>query len=160
MLYVKVDGSGNPVEVAKNYREIREEYLSKGSIFPSEGVLNIDPSSLGYAEVPESEPLPPKSGNKVVPDVPTKNADGTMTRTWKYEAATEEEKKLFSGEMKARRSVVLSKLIDTISPVRWNSWTTEEQAEVTAWRQSLLDLPNAEGWPYVTFPELPAVLKN
>jgi hypothetical protein len=160
MLYVKVDANGNPTEVAKNFREIKEEYTVKNTAIPNEGGFSANLSNFSYVEVPESEPLPPKSGSKVVPDVPTKNSDGTMTRTWKYEAATEEEKSLFSGEMKARRSTILSKLIDTISPVRWNSWTTEEQAEVTAWRKALLDLPTTEGWPYVTFPELPAVLKN
>lgn len=160
MLYVKVDAAGNPLEVAKNYREIQSEYLAKNSIFPSENVLSLDPSPLGYAEVPESEPLPPKSGSKVVPDVPTKNADGSMTRTWKYEAATQQDIHDVSIEMKARRSAILSDLIDTISPVRWNSWTAEEQAEVTDWRQAMLDITKAEGWPYVPFPELPAVLKN
>ena len=160
MLYVKVDAAGNPVEVAKNYRKIKEEYFSKGSIFPAESVFINNPSKLGYVEVPESEPLPPKTGNKVVPDVPKKNADGTMTRTWKYEVATQQEIDDISSEMKVRRSVMLRDLIDTISPVRWNSWTAEEQAEVTAWRQAMLDITTVEGWPYVVFPELPEILKN
>lgn len=160
MLYAKIDGNGNPLEVAKNYLQIREEHLSRGAIFPSEGVLSGDPSSLGYAEVPESEPLPPKSGSKVVPDVPKKNADGTYERTWKYETASSEEISQTSTEMKLRRQRLLRDLIDTISPIRWESWSAEEQAEIKAWRQEMLDITEKEGWPFLTFPPLPAPLKS
>ena len=160
MLYVKVDANGNPTEVAKNFTEIKQEYVAKNTAIPNEGGFSENLSNFGYVEVPESEPLPPKSGSKVVPDVPTKNADGTMTRTWKYEAVTQEEIDQTASDMKYRRAVMLKDLIDSISPIRWSEWTAEEQAEVTAWRKSLLDLPTAEGWPYVTFPDLPAVLKN
>ena len=160
MLYVKVDANGNPTEVAKNFREIKEEYTAKNTAIPDEGGFSGKLSNFGYVEVPESDPLPPKVGNKVVPDVPTKNADGTMTRTWKYEVATQQDIDDISLEMKARRAIMLRDLIDTISPVRWNSWTAEEQAEVTAWRQAMLDMTTVEGWPYVTFPDLPEILKN
>ena len=159
MLYVKIDSNGNPVEVAKNYREIQAEYLAKNSIFPNENVLNSNPLKLGYALVPESEPLPPKAGSKVVPDVPTKNEDGTMTRTWKYEVATEEEKELFAMEMKVRRERMLRNVLDTISPMRWESWSESEKEEVKAFRQSLLDITSKEGWPFVTLEPIPSVLK-
>lgn len=159
MLYVKVDNAGNPIEVAKNYREIQAEYLAKNSIFPSENVLIGNSSRLGYALVPESEPLPPKAGSKVVPDVPIKNVDGTMTRKWKYEAVTSEDIELVASEMKARRQTMLRNLLDTISPMRWESWSESEKEEVKAFRQSLLDITSKEGWPFVTFEPIPSVLK-
>ena len=159
MLYVKVDQSGNPIDVAKNYLQIKEEFFKENTIIPIEPIFNQICSSIGYAEVPYSDPLPSKNGSKVVPSVPTKNADGTMKRTWKYEVVTEEDKELVAAEMKARRLTMLRNLLDTISPMRWESWSESEKEEVKAFRQSLLDITSKEGWPFVTFEPIPSVLK-
>ena len=160
MLYVKVDAAGNPVEVAKNYQTIKEEFfLAKNSIIPSEVIFNEKIKEMGYAPVPFADPPPPKAGMKIVPDVPVKQADGTIKRTWKYEVATEEEKELFATEMKVRRERMLRNLLDTISPMRWESWSESEREEVKEFRQSLLDITSKEGWPFVTFEPIPSVLK-
>lgn len=37
--------------------------------------------------------------------------------------------------------------IDNVSPVRWNSLTPEQQAELQTYRQDLLDITNQEGFP-------------
>jgi len=160
MLYVKVDANGNPTEVAKNYNEIAREHIDQNIIFPKESVLNSNPAPLGYALVPESEPLPPKSGSKVVPDVPTKNSDGTMTRTWKYEATNELDVLMMSNRVKERRKTLLLRYIDTISPIRWESFTEAEKQEISDWRQSLLDITNVEGFPYVELPAVPNLLRS
>ena len=158
MFYVKVDANGNPTEVAKNFREIKQEYTAKNTAIPDEVVFLQNLSNFGYVEVPESEPLPPKSGSKVVPDVPTKNADGTMTRTWKYEPS--ENEALMEYDMRIRRDNLLRKYADTLSPIRWEDFTEEQKQEIRNWRKSLLDLPSAEGWPYVMMPQTPQVLKR
>ena len=159
MLYVKTDSKGNPIEVAKNYKEIEREYHARNATIPAEGYFSANSSNFGYAQVPYSEPLPPKNGSKVVPDIPTKNTDGTMKRTWKYEVATEEDKELAAAEMKAKRQGMLRDLLDTISPMRWESWSESEKEEVKAFRQSLLDITSKEGWPFVTFEPIPSILK-
>jgi hypothetical protein len=159
MLYVKVDAAGNPVEVAKSYRKIKEEFLAKGSIIQNEIIFSGKLEDMGYAPVPFAESISPKAGMKIVPDVPQKEADGTMKRKWKYEKAEDKEIAEVSSIMRERRSQLLKGYVDNISPVRWEKFSAEEKTEISNWHQSLLDISNQEGWPYVSFQPVPEVLK-
>ena len=159
MLYVKVDANGNPTEVAKNFTEIKEEYTAKNTAIPNEGSFLANLSNFGYAEVPVSDPPSPQAGKKIVPDVPTKNADGTMKRTWKYMDADLSESSNVEALMRERRRILLNQYIDRISPVRWDKFTEAEKTEISTWHQSLLDISDQEGWPYVSFQPVPEVLK-
>ena len=160
MLYAKIDDAGNPVEVAKNYLQIKDDFFRKNTIIPVESVFSEICSSIGYAEVPASDPPAPQAGKKIVPDIPVKTSDGNYQRTWKYVTASSEEISQTSTEMKLRRQRLLRDLIDTISPIRWESWSAEEQAEIKAWRQEMLDITEKEGWPFLAFPPLPSSLKS
>lgn len=159
MLYVKVDANGNPTEVAKNFREIKQEYTAKNTTIPNEGAFSANLSNFGYAEVPVSDPPSPQAGKKIVPDIPTKNADGTMKRTWKYMDVGAGETIYVGNLMRDRRKKLLDQYIDGISPVRWNKFTEAEKTEISNWHQSLLDISDQEGWPYVSFQPVPEVLK-
>ena len=158
MLYVKVDQAGNPVDVAKNYSQIRGDFLVENTIIPNERVFSEKFGSLGYAEVPEAEIPSPMKGKKIVPDIPVKQANGKMKRTYKYENVTEAERVNFSRTMRERRKEILEKYIDKISPVRWEKMTADQKKEVNDYHQSLLDLPDDEAWPFVIFPKPPSFL--
>ena len=159
MLYVKVDANGNPIEVAKNYSEIKKEYSSKNTAIPNESNFLANLPSFAYAEVPYSEPPKPKAGMKVVIDVPQKNPDGTMLRKWKEVAVINEEKIEMDSIMRTRRDQVLKTYIDSISPVRWNNMNDEDKAEVEAFYKSVLDMPEDPAWPFITFPLRPNCLR-
>ena len=158
MLYVKVDAAGNPLEVAKNYNQISGEFLVKNSIIPNEKVFSEKFGSLGYAEVPEAEFPSPMKGKKIVPDVPVRQANGQMKRTYKYEDVSDTERVNFSRTMRSRRKEILEKYIDKISPVRWEKMTAAQKKEVNDYHQSLLDLPDDDAWPFVIFPKPPSFL--
>tara|TARA_R110000787_G_C13397420_1_gene443161 strand:- start:1280 stop:1618 length:339 start_codon:yes stop_codon:yes gene_type:complete len=59
-------------------------------------------------------------------------------------------------EIRARRDQCLIVFVDSIPVLRWNSLSAEKQEEWTAYRQSLLDVPQQEGFPQnVIWPEEP-----
>ena len=156
MLYVKVDAAGNPTEEAKNYKQLRFEHQKRNSVLPSQIVFERKFADLGYAEVPLSEAPDPQSGKKVVPDVPVKQNDGTMKRTWKQVDAENVEE--MDSIMRNRRNYFLTKYADTISPLRWENFSEAEKEEVRNWHKSLLDMPQSTGWPYVAMPPVPNIL--
>jgi len=45
------------------------------------------------------------------------------------------------------RNLVLNQTVDRVNPVWYASLTTEQQAELSAYRQALLDVPNQSGFP-------------
>jgi hypothetical protein len=158
MLYVKIDGAGNPIEVAKSYNQIKGEFLAKNSIIPNEKVFSEKYRSWAYAQVPEADIPPTLEGNKIVPDVPVKQANGTMKRTYKYEQITNDERIRFSKTMRNRRKEILEKYIDNISPVRWEKMDADQKQEVSDYHQNLLDIPDDSAWPFVIFPKPPTFL--
>ena len=53
---------------------------------------------------------------------------------------------LFTEHARLYRNSLL-KDVDKINPVWYNSLTTEQQTEIAAYRQALLDVPQQSGWP-------------
>jgi len=45
------------------------------------------------------------------------------------------------------RNQLLRDHVDTVNPIRYAALTAEQQAELAAYRQALLDLPQQAGWP-------------
>lgn len=163
MLYVKVDASGNPREVAKTSDTIRKEFISaEGTILPA--TFEDNPDSFGYRQVPFNAPMPDQvAGKNILPDVPTKNADGTYTRTWKYTDIPDFEKidlNELDIKMRENRKKYMQKFVDSISPLRWESWSDAEKQEIRNWYQSVKDMTKNPNWPKVAFPPLPAPIKD
>ena len=145
MLYVKVDAAGNPVEAAKNYRQIRLEHEKKNAIFPSELTLQRDPQRLGYAQVPTTDEQPtPVEGKMITPDIPVKNADGSFTRKWKYVDALGADD-VTEATIRERRDKLLSRYVDQISPLRWEIFSEAEKEELAHKEGELRDQYKAEG---------------
>ena len=158
MLYVKIDNDGNPLSRSMRYTEIEE---MDNIVLPSVARFEqmIDEKTLPYAKVPFS-PLPPvPAGQKPVQDVPTKNEDGSYSRNFTFEAATEQEIENAKISMRRERKELLSKHVDSISPIRWADMTEAEQEEVATWRKALLDITNDPSFPYVSFPDRPSIIK-
>ena len=64
--------------------------------------------------------------------------------------------KVEESGVRAKRDMLLSSDIDVINAVRWNSFTTEQQAAWTQYRQDLLNIPQQQGFPFnVTWPTKP-----
>jgi len=162
MLYVKVDTNGIPLEEAKTSDAVKAEFLAQGTILPS--LFDMQPSNFGYREVPADVPMPDQVvGKNIVPDKPTKNADGTYSRTWKYvDIPGFEDRDLdaMAKQMRESRTRYLQKFADSISPLRWESWTEEQRTEVRTWYQNVLNMTNDPNWPKVAFPALPSPIKG
>jgi len=155
-LYFKIDANGNPLSTPQTEAEIKAELLNQGTIAPSnlQGWLVEN----RYVELPVDEPMPMAPlGQKTVPDIPVKNADGTYSRRWKFVDAV-----VLNQEAQARvnRATYLNKFADSISPLRWESWSEAQKEEVRQWYQAILDLPNDPQWPNVAMPELPTPIKG
>lgn len=161
MLYVKLNEKKEPIEVAKNYKTIAAEFAQKNRIIPNEDIFQTKLNEMGYGLVEISEMPERVYGKTIVPDIPIKQEDGTYLRTWKYidTISTDLDKSQMDLVMKTRRKAYLEKFADSVSPLRWNSWTAEQQKEVTDWYQLVLDMTNDPAWPYVHFPLLPNPLK-
>lgn len=162
MLYVKVDTNGVPLEEAKTADAVRSEFIAQGTILPS--LFDTKPEGFGYQKVPADVPMPDQVvGKNIVPDKPTKKADGTYSRTWKYvDIPGFDDRDLddMANQMRESRTRYLQKFADSISPLRWNAWSPEQQAEVTEWYQKVLNMTNDPNWPKVAFPPLPAPIKG
>ena len=156
MLYVKVNKKGNPTEAAMTLDGVIARFLSENTILGSDAIEYI--LANGWAEVPLGEPAPiAPLGQRTVPDVPVKKADGTFERRWKFEAIRGVD---LEETARLNRSLYLKKFADSISPLRWNSWTAAQQEEVTNWYQEVLDMPKDPAWPNLALPDLPAAIKG
>ena len=170
MLYVKVDENGEALDVAKSYTRLKAEHLAEGKIIPSESHHKRFFRELGYEQVPATPETEPDRnlmvGCRLKCDIPVKGDDGIFQRRWIYEKVSDEElsKDGYKSELaligKEKRQRYLKEYCDSISPLRWNSWTPEEQQEVTEWYQFLLNMPEMEGWPLIPLPDLPTPLKR
>ena len=64
-----------------------------------------------------------------------------------------------AADVRRERDKRLSEDIDTVNAPRWNSLTAQEQADVSAYRLALLDVPSQSGFPNtVSWPTPPACL--
>lgn len=160
MLYVKVDDKGNPLEEAKTYDQIKNEFIKKNSIIPFEHLFLKSSLGLEYKEVPHS-PFPPcKDGKGFVMGIPIKTSDGTYQRTFKevsIENVDSEKQKEF---ILNHRKELLKNLIDTISPLRWEDYSEDQKNIIRRYRKELLDITTVTGFPFVNLPEIPEILKN
>ena len=78
-----------------------------------------------------------------------------------HAAPTEEELLAISSNMaRLERNSLLSKLDIIISnPLRWNSFTSDQQTEIATYRQALLDVPQQATFPAtIEWPTKPAFI--
>lgn len=156
MLYFKVDANGNPQGLPQTEAQIKAELLNQGTIAPAN--LSDWLVKNGYAELPLGDPMPMAPlGQKTVPDMPVKNADGTYTRRWKFVDAAGDDPEV---QARINRAAYLKTFADSISPLRWESWSDAQKEEVRQWYQAVLNLPNNPAWPNVAMPELPTPIKE
>jgi len=159
MLYVKIDENGNPTTPAMSYDELQ---IAENSVFPNIDIFRIkmDSKEIPYRPVPLS-PLPESipDGIRPAPGVPTKNPDGTFSRTFVFEPISEEAKTALIEKSRLKRDMYLRRYIDTISPVRWEVMSEDEKKIARDFRDGLLTLTDNTSFPFVDFPEVPNFLK-
>lgn len=75
--------------------------------------------------------------------------------------SSEDQQKQNEERIRAERDYLLQLTCDTMSPMRWNALTEEEQNEWMEYRQALLDITNQKGFPWdgdldkVPWPKMP-----
>jgi hypothetical protein len=75
-----------------------------------------------------------------------------QTTTWSVNTAASA-----TAAKKIRDNLLIA--VDRVNPMWWNSMTTEQQAEVSAYRQALLNVPEQSGFPtIIEWPTKPAWL--
>lgn len=100
-----------------------------------------------YVENGEVVDMPPKPSEDYIFDYNSKQ--------WVIDLKGAERKAL------AKRDQLLSSGPDRVNPMWWSSMTATEQSEVSAYRQSLLDITNQSGYPMnIEWPEIPSVFKG
>lgn len=79
-----------------------------------------------------------------------------------YVAPTQEElDAIAASDVRERRDSLLVSQVDPIvsNPLRWADLSAQEQADVSAYRLALLDVPQQQGFPHtVSWPTPPACL--
>lgn len=156
----KIDKKGNAISVPEDMGIIVRRLGISAPPVVSETLSYL--KSIGYVEIEHSViPAPPPEllGKcRVELDIPSKNTDGTYTRTYKFVELTVEEIQLLANKNRAKRDKALQTLVDPINAVRWAAMTPEKQVEWIAYRDALLNISTQAGWPSnVVWPEIPTV---
>lgn len=92
----------------------------------------------------------------------TQREDLIWVQQWVTRDATDEEKAEEDADqaciVRGERDWLLVTIIDRLNPIRWATFTSEQQTAMTNYRQLLLDVPAQEGFPWnVTWPDEPEV---
>lgn len=59
-------------------------------------------------------------------------------------------------QARAKRDNLLKEVVDSVNPMRWELFTEEQKQAWRVYRQSLLDIPQQEGFPInIVWPETP-----
>jgi len=75
------------------------------------------------------------------------------TKTWVNDLVAS------GNSVRRYRDLLLNQTVDQLNPIWWPTLTSEQQAEATAYRQALLDVPNQAGFPTtVEWPTKPSWL--
>ncbi len=156
-LYVKVKNN-EPVEYPINYDQIYDLILEPNG----KDKLPIDTEFLnanGYYSVVEQDAPSIAPTTRLSMGLP-RLVNGIWYENYVMTEMTNEEKaennEAKSYEMRQSRDGMLRETVDRMSPIRWESLTTEQKAGWTKYRQDLLDLPTQEGFPFdVTWPTEP-----
>ena len=99
---------------------------------------------------------------RIEPGEITQRYDQIWVQQWVTRDATSEE---ISEEdanqacvIRDERDWLLITIIDRLNPIRWETFTSEQQTAMTNYRQQLLDVPAQEGFPWnVNWPTKPEV---
>lgn len=141
MLIAKIEND-KVVRVA-DYRE-ELSHVSFPVTGPDLGVIQ----SMGYVLVNELPDYDPKTQKLVA-------AEPYLLNGWVYtsraEALSVDELALLSESLalkvRSRRDALLASTVDTLNPLRWESFTQSQKDAWRQYRQELLDLPQQSGFP-------------
>lgn len=62
----------------------------------------------------------------------------------------------YAGKARRTRNILLRKYIDTMNPIRWDSFSQEKKQQWIQYRQNLLDIPQQSGFPNnIIWPTMP-----
>ena len=158
MLYVKVEN-----DIATEYPLSYEQVCERVVDPYGKTRLPVDQeylASQGYFPVIPYD-CPPTSPTSVVTIGLPIFANGVWHENYIIREMTEDEKnnnsEAKSFEMRNARNVMLRNTVDNINPMRWDEFTDTEKLAWKEYRQTLLDMPQQEGFPWVvTWPTLPA----
>lgn len=126
MLYVKLDSMGNPCEFPITEASLRNRL--KGFQFSSR-ITSEALELLGYAEVPPTIAPERLADHATVPDVPVRDENGKIIRTYRYVPYTEQGLEKRKNELRVKRNKMLAA----------TDWTQSEDVQT---RMSAVDRQN------------------
>lgn len=142
--------------------------VSFGQFLSENPGLNVsfanDPNSESLKDfglhVPEQSPQPDHNEDTHKLELEVLKTGGKYRQRWKIIPLSQEEKNRKNDqkalEVRIERNQLLSRYIDPINPIMWESLPADQKAKRIAYRQALLDVPQQAGFPWnVTWPNPP-----
>ena len=153
MLYVKLDSQGNPCETPISEPMLRRRFPQ--TTLPR---LTVDVLlAIGYAEVPEVSAPPRLHGHATVPDIPVKDAAGTVVRTFRYVPYTNDGLRKRMDELRVKRNKLLADSDWTQAEDVQAGMSASQKQEWLDYRAALRNITEDFTDPnIVTMPTLPA----
>lgn len=167
MLYFQIDKSGNALTSPRTYEEIKkfvgnfgfglplEELITRDSLL-NFGIARVSTHSWKEGHHPLEMDVP--YGKIKVFDLPVFDPGGFYKKVVKLVDATDQQIQIFKDKITEFRNEILNYHIDKINAVFWNSLSEIDKQTIKDYRQSLLDITDQEGFPWVSFDELPEIL--
>jgi len=156
-LYVKLENN-TPVEYPVSYDQIYTRILSPNN----KPKLPID---LDYLQENGYHPVTPQNIPSVSPSTRIEMglpilANGIFYENYVLTEMTDEEKNISydsrAFDMRNMRDVIFRETIDRISPVRWESMSSETKESWVSYREDLLNITTQDGFPFdVIWPTQP-----
>lgn len=158
MLYVKLDAKGNPCEFPITETSLRNRL--KGLKVVSAKITPEILELVGYAQVPSSRAPERLANHATLPDVPVRNDQGEIVRTYRYIPYTDEGLEKRKNELRVRRNRMLAATDWTQSSDVQNRMTALQRESWKEYRASLRNMTDDFEDPnIVSFPSRPETLQ-
>lgn len=157
MKYSKLD-QNNTYTIPESLEKI---IFDSGVSVPRDTAARVDfVKSLGYLEVKESSfPTPPPELNgkcKISLDHPVMGETGILVRTYKFDPLNANQISFVENRNRTRRDELLKTTVDTMNPIRWESFDAATKQKWVEYRQALLDVTIQPGYPTnIIWPQVP-----
>lgn len=117
---------------------------------------NISDETLSKFDVYQLETKPEPSRDELTETTELKDpvlVDGKWIRDWEVKQVSQT---AAESNIRTERDRILSDVVDSMNPMRWESLSEDEKTKWKTYRQELLDITAQEGFPYsVTWPTAP-----
>jgi hypothetical protein len=152
MLFVHIDD----LNVLLTKTALEAQMLSKGISPPANKVEEVL-KDFGYHCVDIADTVPEqRNGFKI--SVVARIQDGKYVRKHDYVPLTIQDTEDLKEKIREKRDSLLVSDVDSVSVIRWESFTEEQKTEWSVYRQALLNIPQQVDFPFnINWPTKPAL---